>query len=88
MKENLLIAVTDQQGSFSGIPVESDMIGDEAVAKAVFRRTFGFPFHTGLATFFTLSIFIGNIVGFNQKPCAFESFATTVHKLTMTELEG
>ena len=88
LKEDLLIAVTDQQGSFSSVAVESDMIGDEAVAKAVFWRAVWFPFYTGLATFFTLAVFVGNVIGLDEQSRTFQGFTATVHELSVTELKG
>ena len=88
LEEYLLIAMADQQRSFPGIAVESDMVGDEAVAKAVFWRTFWFPLYAGLTVFFTLAIFIGNIVGFDKQSCPFECFTAAVHELSVGESEG
>ena len=78
LKEDLLISVAHNKGGLSGITVERDMVGGEAMPKAILRWALRFPFHAGLST---LAIFVGDVVGFDEQSSAFESFTAAVHEL-------
>jgi hypothetical protein len=88
LKENLLIPVAHDECGISGIEVERDMIGREAMPKAILGRALGLPFHAGFSALFTLAIFVGDVVGFDEQTSAFESFTASVHELPIRQIES
>lgn len=88
LEEDLLIPVTHDECGLSGIAMKRYMVGGEAMAKAIFGRAFRRPFYAGFSALFTLAIFVGDVVGFDEQASALQGFTASVHELPVRQLEG
>ena len=66
LEEDLLIPVAHDECGLSGVTVERDMVGGEAMAKAILGRALGLPFDASFTALFALAVLIGDVVGFDE----------------------